>query len=160
MVVENGGMRMDERHTEELKRVYRLATIIGIAMISCLLIYAFIVEFIKVNVNININLPSSMVDLLRYLFFGIAIGEFLLIKFLRSRMVSGAPSPAKIQKLLSMTIFTYALCESVAIYGLILFLIGGKRFDFYSLMILSLIFFAIYFPRYAQWEEWLQKEMG
>jgi len=147
-------MRMDERHSEELKRVYRLAMILGIAMISCLFIYAFIVEFIKVNVNIN--LPSSMVDLLRYLFFGIAIGEFLLIKFLRSRMVSGAPSPAKIQKLLSMTILTYALCESVAIYGLILFLVGGRRFDFYSFMILSLIFFAIYFPRYAQWEEWLR----
>ena len=151
---------VDEKHTEELKRVYRLATIIGIAMISCLLIYALIVEVIKVNVKININVPSSMVDLLRYLFFGIAIGEFLLIKFLRSRMVSGAPSPAKIQKLLSMTIFTYALCESIAIYGLILFLIGGRRFDFYSLMILSLVFFAITFPRYAQWEEWLQKEAG
>jgi F0F1-type ATP synthase membrane subunit c/vacuolar-type H+-ATPase subunit K len=153
-------MRMDEKHTEDLKRVYRLATILGIAMISSLFIYALIVEFIKVKVNININFPSSMVDLLRYVFFGIAIGEFLLITFLRSRMVSGAPSLAKIQKLLSMTILTYALCESVAIYGLILFLIGGRRFDFYSLMILSLIFFAIYFPRYAQWEEWLQKEAG
>jgi F0F1-type ATP synthase membrane subunit c/vacuolar-type H+-ATPase subunit K len=151
---------VDERHMEELRRGYRLATIIGIAMISCLLIYAFIVEFIKVNVNININLPSSMVDLLRYLFFGIAIVEFFLIRFLRSHMISGPPSAAKIQKLLSMTIFTYALCESVAIYGLILFLIGGRRFDFYSLMILSLIFFAIYFPRYAQWEESLQKEAG
>ena len=141
---------MDEKHVEDLKRVYRVATIIGIAMISSLFIYAFIVEFIKVDVNIN--LPSSMVDLLRYLFFGVAIGEFLLIRFLRSRMVSGAPSPAKIQKLFSMTIITYALCESVAIYGLIFFLIGGKRFDFYSFMILSLIFFAIYFPRYAQWK--------
>jgi hypothetical protein len=68
MVVENEGMRMDERHTEELKRLYRLATIIGIAMISSVFIYAFIVEFIKVNVKININLPSSLVDLLRYLF--------------------------------------------------------------------------------------------
>ena len=48
---------MDEKHVEDLKRVYRVATIIGIAMISSLFIYAFIVEFIKVNVNININLP-------------------------------------------------------------------------------------------------------
>jgi ABC-type uncharacterized transport system permease subunit len=149
---------VDERHTEELKRVYRIAKIAGIAMISSLFIYAFIVEFIKVNVNINP--PSSMVDLLRYLFFAIAIVEFLLIRFLRSRMISGPSSQAKIQKLFSLSILTYALCESVAIYGLILFLIGGRRFDFYSLMILSLIFFAIYFPRYTQWEEWLQKEAG
>jgi F0F1-type ATP synthase membrane subunit c/vacuolar-type H+-ATPase subunit K len=160
MVVETEGMRMDERHVEELKRVYRLATIIGIAMISSLFIYVFVVEFIKVNVNININLPSSMADFLRYLFFAIAIVEFLLIRFLRSHMISGPSSPAKIQKLFSMAVITYALCESVAIYGLILFLIGGRRFDFYSLMILSLIFFAIYFPRYAQWEEWLKKEAG
>jgi F0F1-type ATP synthase membrane subunit c/vacuolar-type H+-ATPase subunit K len=149
---------VDERHTEEIKRRYRLATIIGIAMISSLVIYALIVEFIKVN--INIILPSSVVDLLRYLFFTIAIVEFIFIRFLRSQMVSGVPSPAKIQKLFNMTIITYALCESIAIYGLILFLIGGRRFDFYSLMILSLIFFAIYFPRYAQWEEWLKKETG
>jgi hypothetical protein len=59
-----------------------------------------------------------------------------------------------------MTTVTYALCESIAIYGLILFLIGGRRFDFYSLVILSLIFFAVTFPRYAQWEEWLKKEAG
>jgi hypothetical protein len=36
----------------------------------------------------------------------------------------------KIQKLLSMTILTYALCESVAIYRLILFFSRGRRFDF------------------------------
>jgi F0F1-type ATP synthase membrane subunit c/vacuolar-type H+-ATPase subunit K len=146
---------VDERHTQELRRVYRLAVIIGVAMISSLLIYVFIVEFLKVRVPIHA--PSSTVDLLRYLFFGMAIVDFFVIKFLRGQMVSGAPSPAKIQKLLSMTILTYALCESVAIYGLILFLIGGRRFDFYSLVILSLIFFAIYFPRYAQWEEWLKE---
>jgi F0F1-type ATP synthase membrane subunit c/vacuolar-type H+-ATPase subunit K len=137
-----------------------MAKIVGIAMISSLFIYALIVEVIKGNVTININMPSSMVDLLRYVFFGMAIVEFLLIRFLRRYMVSGAPSQAKIQKLFSLSILTYALCESVAIYGLILFLIGGKRFDFYSLMILSLIFFAITFPRYAQWEEWLKKEPG
>jgi hypothetical protein len=98
-----------------------------------------------------------VVDLLRYLFFTIAIVEFIFIRFLRSHMISGPSSPAKIQKLFSMTIITYALCESIAIYGLLLFFVGGKRFDFYSLMILSLIFFAVYFPRYPQWKEWLKE---
>ena len=151
-------MKKVEGHMEDLRGVYRLATIIGIAMISSLFIYVFVVEFIKVNVNIN--LPSSMADLLRYLFFGVAIGEFLLIRFLRSHMISGPSSPAKIQKLFSMTIITYALCESVAIYGLILFFVGGRRFDFYTFLIVSFIFFAVYFPRYGRWEEWLKKEAG
>jgi hypothetical protein len=54
------------------------------------------------------------------------------------------------------TVITYALCESIAIYGLILFLIGGSRFDFYTFLILSLIYFAAYFPRHHQWEEWVK----
>ncbi len=62
---------------------------------------------------------------------------------------------SKIQKLFSATIITYALCESVAIFGLVLFLTGGETFDFYLFIALSLTFFAVHFPRYGQWEEYL-----
>jgi hypothetical protein len=45
----------------------------------------------------------------------------------------------------------------VVIYGLMLFLMGGRSSDFYFFMALSLVFFAVYFPRYGQWEEWVSE---
>jgi hypothetical protein len=64
--------------------------------------------------------------------------------------------PSRISKPLSVTIVTYAISESNAIFGLVLFLIGGSSLDLYTFMVISLFFYAIYFPRYNQWEEWMQ----
>jgi uncharacterized RDD family membrane protein YckC len=62
-----------------------------------------------------------------------------------------------IQRLLILSIITYAFCESIAIFGLILFLMGGNSLDFYFFAGLSLMFYFIFFPRYYQWEEYLSQ---
>jgi hypothetical protein len=36
-----------------------------------------------------------------------------------------------------------------------LFIIGGQRGDFYMLGLMSLVMFAVYFPRMSQWNDWL-----
>ena len=150
---------------DELKGAHRKATFVGMAMIFSLIIYVILVEFMKVD--IKGNTAPVIVEILRFLFFGLAFVEFFVIRFLRKQLLplkgvtessSNRPqafSPI-IQKLFMATIITYALCESIAIYGLILFLIGGSRFDFYIFLILSLIYFAVYFPRYSRWEDWLK----
>jgi hypothetical protein len=61
-------------------------------------------------------------------------------------------SSVSIQQLAVSSIITFALCEAVAIYGLVLFFIAGNSADFYIFMMLLLIYFAVYFPRYSQWE--------
>ncbi len=151
---------------DALKGAHRQATLIGVAMICSLFIYVIVVKSIKSY--FQGMAPLFIVDILRYLFFGLAFVEFFLIRFLRKRLLSfnggagdsshqeEARSPM-IQRLLIVTIISYALCESVAIYGLILFFIGGSRLDFYTFLILSLICFAVYFPRYNQWEEWWKR---
>jgi len=147
---------------EGVKKAHRQATLIGVAMISSLFIYVIVVESIKSY--FQGMAPLFIVEILRYLFFGLTFVEFFLIGFLRKRLLSfgavmdvfsdqGKTFSPMAQKLLTVTIISYALCESVAIYGLILFLIGGKRLDFYTFLILSLIYFAVYFPRYNRWEE-------
>jgi F0F1-type ATP synthase membrane subunit c/vacuolar-type H+-ATPase subunit K len=150
---------------DALKKAHRQATLIGVAMISSLFIYVIVVESIKSYFQ-GIT-PLFIVEILRYLLFGLAFVEFFLIGFLRKRLLSfntgvGGPSNQEearspIQRLLIVTIISYALCESVAIYGVILFLIGGSRLDFYIFLILSLIYFAVYFPRYNRWEEWSKR---
>ena len=52
-----------------------------------------------------------------------------------------------------MSFNTFALCESVAVLGLVLFLLAGNAMDFYVFMVISLGFFYLFFPKYDQWEE-------
>ncbi len=149
---------------DELKRGYRVATVIGIAMIVSVFIYAVVVEFIKKEfAPFGGFSPFSEVEILRYILLGISIVEFFSIRFIRNQVLSPRTEvlshqriqPAiPVQRLITMSIVTYALCESVAIYGLVFFLIAGDSLDFYIFMLLSLIYFAVYFPRYGQWEEW------
>jgi F0F1-type ATP synthase membrane subunit c/vacuolar-type H+-ATPase subunit K len=143
---------------DELKKTYRVVVFIGMAMIMNLFIYAALVELLKANLKPFRGFsPTSDIEILKYLFFAIAVTEFFLIRFIRNRILSvkGTLS-SRISKLLSVTIVTYAISESNAIFGLVLFLIGGSSLDFYTFMVISLFFYAIYFPRYNQWEEWMQ----
>ena len=162
---------MEVESMEELKMGYRLATVIGIAMIASLFVYVAVVELIKKNsVPFRGFAPFPETDVLRYVFLGVAVACFFLIRFIKDLVLSRKTTigvephkkrafSAHIQKLLSTSIITYALCESVAIYGLVLFLIGGRSSDFYIFLVISLIFFIVYFPRYNQWEEWIKKQV-
>ena len=144
---------MEVSSVDELKREYRLSTIIYIAMIVTVFVYAVVVELIKKNfAPFKGFAPFPEVYILRYVFLGLTIADFFLIKFIWRKLLS-----ASTQKLIETSIITYALCESVAIYGLILFLAAGSSLDFYTFMILSLSFFGVYFPRYGHWKKWVKE---
>ena len=55
--------------------------------------------------------------------------------------------------LLSTDIVTYALCECIVIYGLLLFFLSMESINFYIFFVLGLVALAIYFPRPNQWVE-------
>ena len=75
---------------DELKKAYRLATIIGIAMIGSLFIYAVLVELIKMNYKSFWGFsPFPEMEILRYIFFGIAVVEFFLIRYVKNLVLSG-----------------------------------------------------------------------
>jgi hypothetical protein len=146
---------------DELKKTYRMAVFIGVAMILSVLIYAALVELLKANLKPFKGFsPTSTMEILKYLFFAVAVAEFFVIRFIRGRVLAiEGPLSSRTSKLLSVTIITYAICESNAIFGLILFLIGGSSFDFYIFMVISIFFYAVYFPRYSQWEEGMQNSI-
>ena len=88
----------------------------------------------------------------------IALVEASLIRFLRGALLApragaGAPGP----RLQTASIVTLALCESVGVFGVVLFVISGSAADFYLFLALSLGLFAIYFPRHDRWEEWARQ---
>lgn len=161
---------MPPGRNDSLRKAYRMTAFIGLTMIASLIIYAVLVELIKKQ-NAPFGGFSPMPDViatLRYALLGVVAVEFFVIRLLNTLMLSGkAPlrsSPAtirfapEVQRLVSASVVTYALCESVAIYGLVLFLIQGNSGDFYLFLVLSLFYFSIYFPKYGKWEEWIAEQ--
>jgi hypothetical protein len=52
------------------------------------------------------------------------------------------------------SIVSLTMCLAIAVYGLVLFLIGGRPMDFYGFALVALLGLAVFFPRQSQWEEW------
>ncbi len=82
-----------------------------------------------------------------------------LIWFVRRQILQGKAakninSPSC--RLLIASVATHALCETVAITGLTLFLLTRNPLSFYPFLVLSLTLFAYFFPRYDEWEEWAE----
>lgn len=154
---------MNTNSANDLRRIYKTTVIIGLAMMASLLIYTVIVELMNRQYEPMRELAgmAQVLALLRYVFLGIAVVEFFAIQFLKKRMLSLespviAPEP---QRLLVASIVAFALSDSVATLGFVLFLVGRNTSDFYLFLVISLFFFAVFFPRYDAWEEWMQEAM-
>ena len=134
-----------------LKSRYLAVNFIGLAMIAAVFVYAGVVELIKWQLAPFAGfaqLDPGTLSLLKYVFLAIAATQFGIIKLVQkilpARSVDNLPQAA---------IVTFALCESVAVLGLVLFLLGGNSLDFYVFMLISLGFFYLFFPKYDQWEQ-------
>ncbi len=158
---------METNAAVDLRKAYRTTVFIGLAMLASLIIYAVVVELIKKQ-NAPFGgfspLPADVVGTLRYVLLAVAAVEFIVIQILNKLMLSAkAPAvrtvavAAPFGQLVSAAVVTFALCESVAIYGLVLFLIQGDTSDFYLFLMISLVYYAVYFPKYGKWEEWMQE---
>ena len=143
----------------DLDQHLRATRIVAVALILSLLIYVCLVELIKLQFapfRGFVHFPQW--EVLRWALLGVALVEALLIRFLRGALLApragaGAPGP----RLQTASIVTLALCESVGVFGVVLFVISGSSADFYLFLALSLGLFAIYFPRRDQWEEWARQ---
>jgi hypothetical protein len=155
----------ESKAVDELKSRYRKAVFIWIDMVFSIFIYALGVEIMKRNsAFLQTTSPLQEGGMPAFILLIFAILTFFLIKYIHNQilyiMPSGNPAGPKsplAPRLLNASLVSDAICESVAIYGLILFGLTKNSFDFYIFMVLSLIYFAFSFPRYTQWEEWIQE---
>lgn len=133
-----------------------MAVLITLAMLSSLVVYATIVEILRSSAAAVRGVEN--LGVIRVIFFVLGAVHFLTARIFREVMLRKKPGES-IEKLLSRltraSIFTSALCEVPAVLGLVLFIIGGQRGDFYMLGLMSLVMFAVYFPRMSQWNDWL-----
>lgn len=143
-----------------LKRAYRISVIVGMAIIGSLLVYVVFVELIaSQHVSLLDVKAAANMQMLRYVFYAFSIVNVIILRIIRGTMLRKSPADlrqALIEKLQKTSLLTTALCEGPAIFGLVLFLLGGSRRDFYFLLIVSFILLFMYFPRFKNWEAWLE----
>lgn len=134
-----------------LKSRYLAVNFIGLAMIAAVFAYAGVVEVIKWQWSPFTGfakLPPQYAMMLKYIFLVLAAAQYIVIKVLQKIILAQS-----VDNLPQAAIVTFALCEIVAIFGLVLFLLTGNALDFYVFMVISLGFFYLFFPKYEQWEQ-------
>jgi hypothetical protein len=147
-----------------LKSNYQRAVFLWIAMVGGIFIYLFLVELFKSEVHfLKKDSSSPEVMPIKYFLLSFTTLTLFLIWFVRRQILRGEAaknikSPSS--RLLIASVATHALCETVAITALTLFLLTRNPFTFYPFLVLSLILFSYFFPRYPQWEEWAAEVEG
>ncbi|MGB8992291.1 MAG: hypothetical protein WCD80_09575 [Desulfobaccales bacterium] len=134
-----------------LKARYLTVNFIGLAMMAAVFVYAGVVEVIKWQWSPFTGfarLAPHTAGLLRYICLALAAGQYVMIRVIRKIVLARS-----LDNLPQAAIITLALCESVALLGLVLFLLCGNSLDFYIFMVISLGFFYRFFPKYEQWEQ-------
>ena len=145
------GSRDLARSLTTLKARYLAINFIGLAMIAAVFVYAGVVELLKwkwAPFTGFTSLDPQTVVFIKYAFLALAAAQFGIIKAVQKIL----PAPS-VEKLSLTAIITFALCESVGVLGLVLFLLAGNSMDFYIFMVISLGFFTLFFPKYEQWEQ-------
>jgi hypothetical protein len=152
---------------DELKKCWKVTAFFAVGMIASVLVYAVVAEVIKRSGPApGFSGDREQEQMLRMILFAVAIGDALfsfIIKGVLLKSGAGLPPgmdenlvvPVLTQKLQTSTIVVMAICESVAIIGLVLFILTRQTGDMYILMALSLSLFFFHFPRLDRWQEFI-----
>jgi F0F1-type ATP synthase membrane subunit c/vacuolar-type H+-ATPase subunit K len=160
---------------DDLRRAYRTAVIIGLAMMASLVVYLVIVGLFE-NGTITLQGPAALagsrLEHIKIVFLGISAVLFLLVRPITRRVLasdgkqrsvhdaphrSGSGAQPETVRLTVAAIITFALCEVPAVLGLVLYFLGRNASDFYLFLVISLFSFSMHFPKFSQWEEWYQR---
>ena len=95
-------------------------------------------------------------EILRIVFSALSVSIAVLIPILKKGILGNAQTPLAARWSASQ-IVGMGLCESIALFGLVLFLLKAYRLDFYVLLGFSLLLMAYHFPRRSTFERWLNQ---
>ncbi len=139
----------------------RATRIIAVATLVSLLVCAALIELIKIQLapfRGFARLPQESLRVLRGALRARAPGRGGSDPDPASRARGGgAGSPAARGTAQTASVVTFALCESVGMFGVVPLVTSGSSADFCFFIVRSLGLFARYFPRRGQWEDWARQ---
>ncbi len=139
----------------------RTTRIIHAAMLASLVMYAVVVHVLRDAAGWRPALAPEPLAILRPILYALAAGLTAAVFALRGRWLS-ADSAREVARrggadaaaghLQTRTIVLLALAEAMGIYGLVLFLLGGRLLDFYVLWAAAVLAQLALVPREEAWE--------
>jgi hypothetical protein len=153
-----------------LQKQFKITNYIGLVMIGSVFIFAFLVLAIDKGYfsfleNGNQKIDVAVLTKIKYLFILISVAFFLIIKFMKhtilrffQKQYSQSLYPV-VLRLFAFTLLVFAMCETISIYGLVLFILSRNPTDFFIFMAISLLYFYLFYPQYADWERTLNQEL-
>jgi F0F1-type ATP synthase membrane subunit c/vacuolar-type H+-ATPase subunit K len=124
----------------------RIVKLLYFALFASVGLYWFITGFIPVDPELTP--PPLIAQVLTFLAAGVAVA----VAFLRFNRIPHAQSrlltdPNALNQLRVLYIVCFALAESVAVYGLVFYLLGGPRNDAAWFFLGSAALFALCYPK-------------
>jgi hypothetical protein len=152
---------MEPATENEIKNAHKRTVIIWASMALSVVVYVVVAERVRSILTPDdyfLIYDGSPLVYLRYALLVVSLGHFLLIKVIPAGMLARADSRNVIAKLIAASVISFALCEAMAIYGLLLFLAGGNIVDTYVGAVLSAVGLGMVFPKCSQWEELVEQK--
>jgi len=150
----------------DVRQGCRHAQLVTVVFMVAVVMYAFFVEMMRQafapfrGFAPEVDLGVSRVVLGALAILSLAVGRVLRDKLGAALVVPITPMPRTspvTRRLFTGSLLTLLLSEAIAVYGLVLFLLGGRQLDFYAFAALSLVSLIVHFPRRAQWEDRARK---
>lgn len=132
------------------------------SVLASVLVFLVVVEVLKRNPDL-IGAPSGGFELLRIVFYAIAIGMVFVINLVHGFMLKSTRTgdiDRIAARLTTVTVVVSGLAETPLILGFVLFVGWGYDTDFYVLGFVSLYLMLRHFPYYGQWEKFARSRMG
>lgn len=160
---------MNQISREILRQQFKITNCIGLAMIGSIFLYAFLViamdkGYLAFLDSGGTALNAATLAKIKYLFILISAAIFLLFKFRKNNILqffqkqyAKSPYPT-VLPLFAFTLLVFALCEVIGIYGLVLFILSRNTTDFFVFMTISLLYFYLFYPKYAEWEQFVNQK--
>ena len=143
-----------------IEKNYNILRLIGFMQVSTVVFLLMVgVYFLHPPVS-----QSAEMMYVIYLLYSIAVLNFILIPFLRKKLM--AMSEPRIQSeaalfkaLITAGLISMSLTESTACYGIVIYIMSGDIKHLYTFCAIAMVQFILFFPRREEWQHYVYNIM-
>jgi F0F1-type ATP synthase membrane subunit c/vacuolar-type H+-ATPase subunit K len=159
---------MLEAHEKEaINKGMQTLWFIWAAMLGSLIIYIFVCHQLGEEIRRGFGESAFPLELFRNILYGVVAAELIISYYLRKFMLRGQSSateagiarrsstlnqPPFVGQYTVVVIISFAISESIGIYGLMLFLLGGDFKTLYTFIVVTALAMVFYRPKRQELE--------